>query len=100
MKTFLLAVIVLAIGVTGMAITIIVKKDGKFYAQYEAVESNHCGKWSKTFKAWKNLKREIVDQRDGNYEVDYFDKASEAERALRDFAESKSEGKVIKEFEL
>lgn len=30
MKTFLLAVIVLAIGVAGMAITIIVKKDGKF----------------------------------------------------------------------
>lgn len=30
MKTFLLAVIVLAVGVAGMAVTIIVKKDGKF----------------------------------------------------------------------
>lgn len=30
MKTFLLAVIVLAVGIAGMAITIIVKKDGKF----------------------------------------------------------------------
>lgn len=30
MKTFLLAVILLAIGVVGMAVTILVKKDGKF----------------------------------------------------------------------
>lgn len=30
MKSFILAAIILAIGVAGMAITIIVKKDGKF----------------------------------------------------------------------
>ena len=30
MKTFLLAVILLAIGVAGMAVTILVKKDGQF----------------------------------------------------------------------
>ena len=79
----------------------IIKKNGKFYAQYEVDESYpHCGKRAHTSKVWKNLKREIVDQRDGNYDVDYFDKASEAEEALREYAESKSEGKVIKEFEL
>lgn len=77
----------------------ILKKDGKYYAQYEVDESYpHCGKRAHTRKVWKILKREIFDQH--SYEVDYFDKASEAEHALRAFAESKSEGKVIKEFEV
>lgn len=30
MKTFLLAALILAVGVAGMAVTILVKKDGKF----------------------------------------------------------------------
>lgn len=73
----------------------ILKKGNKFYAQYY----DRPGKNVKLAYAWCNLKKTIFDQRDGNYEIDYFDTEKEAERALIQYAESHSKGIVVKEFE-
>lgn len=79
----------------------IIKKDGKFYAQYETVAIYpHCGKLARSHKVWKTLKRKVDLPTGGYEEFDFFNKSTEAEHALRDFAESKSEGKIIKEFEV
>lgn len=64
----------------------IIKRCGQFIAEYE-----NKGKW-------KVLKRRICDQRDGDYEVGYFESAEAAEHALRSYAEQK-EDKIVKEFE-
>lgn len=65
----------------------IIKRCGKFIAEYE-----NKGEW-------KILKRRIRDQRDGDYEVGYFESVESAERALRSYAELKEE-KIVKEFEV
>lgn len=76
----------------------IVKKGNKFYAQYYD-RKLFPGRHTRTAYVWRNLKKKTYDQRDGYYETDYFDNEKEAERALIQYAESHSDGTVVKEFE-
>ena len=78
----------------------VLKKGDKYYAQYLTNSLFPNGNVPKAKAVWKNLKNKIFDQRDGSYEVDNFPTVAAAERSLKDYASKKSEGKVVKEFEL
>lgn len=78
----------------------ILKKGDRYYAQVETTSSLKGGKFSRTHKSWKSIKKKVFDQRDGDYEVSYFDSSKEAEKALRDYVNEHSDGVVVKEFEV
>lgn len=77
----------------------IVKKGNEFYAQYFARKFFPGGRRPHSAWVWTTLKKVVNDQQQGTYEKDYFDSEKEAQDALIEYAESHSEGTVVKEFE-
>ena len=78
----------------------VIQKGQRFYAQYERTRSLKGGKFYRTRKEWETLNNRISDQRDGDYELDYFFSKASAERALKAYAEEFGEGEVVSEFEV